>query len=321
MNSTSEARHLLEVKDLSVSASAKGARRELIHQVSFTVCEKEILAVLGESGSGKTILSRSLTKLFPATSTLRFGGSVMFEGQELFNLNEKELAAVRRRGIRYVFQEPMQSLNPLSRIGHQMRMASDSRSINDEVLHDTLTLVGLENSEEVLHRYPHELSIGMAQRVCIAMAVLPSPSLLIADEPTSAVDPSLRRKILDLLISLHTSRSMSLILITHDLDVAQAYGERIIVMYAGEIVESALRKDFFERPLHPYAQLLVDAQNPAQQDANPLSVAKEPDIAHVPPHGCSFLLMCPRAGTKCERVRPELEQLPGNREVRCFYWR
>jgi len=321
MNSPGEARHLLEVTDLSVSASTNGARRDLIHQVSFTVREKEILAVLGESGSGKTILSRSLTKLFPATSALRIDGSVTFEGQELFNLNEKELAAVRRRGIRYVFQEPMQSLNPLVRIGPQMRMASDSRSIDDRVLHDTLTLVGLEKGDEVLHRYPHELSIGMAQRVCIAMAVLPSPSLLITDEPTSAVDLSLRRKILDLLISLQASRSMSLILITHDLDVARCYGDRIIVMYAGEIIESATREAFFERPLHPYSRLLVEAQPSAQQYSAPPGPIPASKIVDGPPLGCSFRALCPIARNACEEVRPDLEQLPGGREVRCLYWK
>jgi oligopeptide/dipeptide ABC transporter ATP-binding protein len=321
MNTTAEANNLLTVSKLSVSALSTVGRRVLIHEVSFSVRENEVLIILGESGSGKTIISRSLTGLFPVTSAVRIDGSVTFDGQQLLNLGERELSSIRRHRIRYVFQEPMQSLNPLARIGRQMRLASDGPSNNNEDLHNTLGLVGLENSDEVLDLYPHELSVGMAQRVCIAMAMLPSPALLIADEPTSAVDASLRRRVLDLLISIQRSRTMSLVLITHDLDVARWYGDRIIVLYGGRIIESARREAFFERPLHPYSRLLIDAQPGAQQQAAPSHPTAESVIADVPQHGCSFQPRCPIAGEKCKEVEPELEQLPGEREVRCFFWR
>jgi peptide/nickel transport system ATP-binding protein len=321
MDPSSGTHRILEVANLTVSVSRNGGTSELIHDVSFSVRANEVLVLLGESGSGKTILGRSLTRLFPATSAVRIDGSVTFEGQELMTLDERGLSAIRRRKIRYVFQEPMQALNPVTRIGQQMRLASDHPSNDDAILHDTLQLVGLADSQHVLDRYPHELSIGMAQRVSIAMAVLSSPALLIADEPTSAVDASLRRRILELLISIQRSRPMSLVLITHDLDVARNYGDRIVVLYSGKIIESSGWKAFFERPLHPYSRLLVNAQPTGQKLAASPELTAVPAVVDVPPHGCSFQPRCPSAQHKCKEVEPELEQLSGEREVRCFYWK
>jgi oligopeptide/dipeptide ABC transporter ATP-binding protein len=318
MNSARDTHHILKAANLTVSASSPGGNSVLIHDVSFSAYEREVLIVLGESGSGKTILSRSLTKLFPAASGLRIDGSVTFEGRQLLSLSESELIFIRRRRIRYVFQDPMQSLNPLARIGHQMHLAADGRSDNDRDLHNTLRLVGLDDTEELLDRYPHELSIGMAQRVCIAMAVLPSPALLLADEPTSAVDASLRRRILDLLISIQRSSTMSLVLITHDLDVARWYGDRIIVMYGGRIIETAPRKTFFESPLHPYSRLLLDAHHASQRRTGLPDTTPEPVIADIPRQGCAFQPRCPMAEKKCRESAPDLEPFPGEREVRCF---
>jgi oligopeptide/dipeptide ABC transporter ATP-binding protein len=318
MNSAPDTHHILKAANLSVYAPSPGGDRVLIHDVSLSVCKREVLIFLGESGSGKTILSRSFTKLFPATSSLRIDGSVIFEGQQLLTLREHELSIVRRRRIRYVFQEPLQSLNPLSRIRQQMRLAADAPSNNDANLHTALGLVGLDNSEEILDLYPHELSIGMAQRVCIAMAVLPSPALLIADEPTSAVDASLGRRILDLLISIQRSSTMSLVMITHDLDVARCYGDRIIVMYGGKIIETAPWKAFFEDPLHPYSRLLLDAQHTSQHRIGPSNTTTEPVIVDIPTQGCAFQPRCPIAEKKCKESAPDLEPFPGEREVRCF---
>lgn len=320
MEPSTETDTLLEVAKLSVSVLSNGGIRELIHDVTFRVRANEVLIFLGESGSGKTILGRALTRLFPTASAMSIDGSVLFEGQELLTLDERELSAVRRHRIRYVFQEPMQSLNPVARIVQQMRLASDQRSNDDGVLHDTLRLVGLADSQGVLNRYPHELSIGMAQRVCIAMSVLSSPALLIADEPTSAVDASLRRRILDLLISIQRSRPMSLVVITHDLDVARCYGDRIVVMYAGHIIESASRKAFFTKPFHPYSRLLVETQSSGQNRAASPEQIPPPVVVDVPDQGCAFQPRCPSAKGKCKEIAPELEELPGEREVRCFYW-
>ena len=318
MNSTPDARNILKAANLSISASSPGGDRVLIHEVSFCVREREVLVILGESGSGKTILSRSLTRLFPAVPALRIEGSVTFEGEQLLTMTEDELSSVRRRRIRYVFQDPLQSLNPLARIGRQMHLAAAGLSDEESEMHNTLMLVGLENGRDLLDLYPHELSIGMAQRVCIAMAILPSPALLIADEPTSAVDAPLRRKILDLLISIQRSRTMSLVLITHDLDVARRYGDRIIVMYGGRIIEAAPRKAFFENPLHPYSRLLLDTRPASPQRGSPPDGIPEPVIVEIPEQGCAFQPRCPIAENKCKESAPDLEPFPGEREVRCF---
>ena len=259
---------LLETANLFVSSGLPGNDRLLLREVSLTLREQEVLVVLGETGSGKTILCRSLTGLFPPGSPIRTGGSVRFEGRELLGLTGREMSSIRRRKIRYVFQDPVQSLNPLARIGAQMRLASDTPK-DKGLLHDTLGLVGLDTRGGVLERYPHELSTGMAQRVCIAMAVIARPRLLIADEPTSAVDASHRRRILELLMMIQQSQGMALILITHDLDVARRYGDRIIVMHGGELVETAERRTFFETPRHPYSRLLVEAHTAIHSHTGP----------------------------------------------------
>jgi oligopeptide/dipeptide ABC transporter ATP-binding protein len=180
--------------------------------------------------------------------------------------------------------------------------------------------VGLE-ADQVVDLFPHQLSMGMAQRACIAMAILPSPYLLIADEPTSAVDASVRRTLIDLVTSIQRSTGMSLILITHDLDVARTYGDRIAVMFAGRIVESASRKTFFEKQHHPYSQLLVDAQ-PQRNRVIPTSgSAPYFTTGTIPDSGCRFHLQCPIAKERCKEAEPELEQTSNEREVRCFYWK
>jgi ABC-type glutathione transport system ATPase component len=258
---------ILEAESLSVSVPSPRGQKLLVRGASFTVGVREVLIILGESGCGKTILSRSLTTLFPAGSPLRIDGSVVFEGRELLGLCRAEMASIRRKKIRYVFQEPMQSLNPCARIGRQLRLSAEGTGGDDRNLHDVLAVVGLDAAGGLPDRYPHELSTGMAQRVCIAMAILPSPALLVADEPTSAVDASQRRRILDLLVTIQQSRPMSLVLITHDLDVAERYGDRIIVMRSGEIVETAPRRAFFDAPVHPYSRLLVGAHAALQERA------------------------------------------------------
>jgi peptide/nickel transport system ATP-binding protein len=321
MDTAAETPHLLDVAHLSVSVLADAGRSDVIHDVSFRMRAHEVLTLLGESGSGKTILCRAVTRLFPAASTVKVEGSVTFDGRPLFTLTGHELADIRRTRIRYVFQEPMQSLNPVATIGKQMRLASDLSADDDTFLHDTLRLVGLDNGEEVLGSYPHALSIGMAQRVCIAMAVMSSPALLIADEPTSAVDASMRRKLLDLLMAIEQSRAMALIMITHDLEVARWYGDRIAVMYGGRIVEHAERRALFETPLHPYTRLLINAHSPDQNIAAPLRMTKDPVGGDPPLRGCVFEPRCPFAKAKCKEAEPAPETPTDGREVRCFYWK
>ena len=316
-----QASRLLEATNLSVSAFAGTGEKELIHDVSFSVNQSEVLVLLGESGSGKTVLSRALTNLFPVTSPMRIRGLVNFEGRSLLDLPAEELSAVRRRKIRYVFQEPISSLNPLTKIGLQLSLANGDPVKEERLLTDTLRLVGLDNAEEILELYPHQLSVGMAQRVNIAMAILPAPSLLIADEPTSAVDPSLKYALLDLLAAIRQTRGTSLILITHDLDVAQHYGDRIVVLYGGRVIESSGRERFFDNPLHPYSRLLIESHvsigKPVADSGSAVSVL---DV-EIPGSGCRFHPRCPIVQSRCTEAEPELEHVPDNREVRCFYWK
>jgi peptide/nickel transport system ATP-binding protein len=321
MGPSSETKNPLVVTNLSVSFLSNGRAEDVIRNVSFSVRSNEVLIFLGESGSGKTILARSLTRLFPVASSMRIDGSVIFEGLELLTLAERALAAVRRHRLRYVFQEPMQSLNPVAKISHQMQLAYDHPSRDDTILRETLRLVGVADSEEVLNRFPHELSIGTAQRVCIALAVLSAPALLIADEPTSAVDATLRRKIFDLLMSIQRSQPMSLILITHDLDVARWYGDRIIVVHGGQIIESAPRAAFCEQPFHPYSRSLLVAHTSGLTHTTTPDVIPAPGKVGVPHQGCAFQWRCPSARKDCGDVEPVLEQLSGEREVRCLYWK
>jgi oligopeptide/dipeptide ABC transporter ATP-binding protein len=314
--------HLLDTQHLSVSVVSGQSSKELIHDVTFSVGRKEILVLLGESGSGKTILSRSLTRLFPATSSVRIEGSVIFENRPLLTLEPSELTIIRRKGIRYVFQEPMQSLNPVAKIQTQMGIAANRMIRNGDSFREVLTSVGLDNTKEILDSYPHQLSIGMAQRVCIAMAILPSPKLLIADEPTSAVDASLRFALLDLLLSIQQDHGMSLILITHDMDIARAYADRVVVMYAGRIIESAERKSFFERPLHPYSRLLLESLPTVGRPLAAEGASLQPEVGETSSQtGCRFHTRCPIAEKKCNESEPELELTSEGRMVRCFYWK
>ncbi len=320
MNPAIEPSHLLTVRDLCVSVFSRTDPTDIIHDVSLTLCRNEVLVLLGESGSGKTILSRSITKLFPRTRPMSVKGSVIFEGRELLSLDQAELAPIRQNKIRYVFQEPLQSLNPLADIRTQLRLSGGLASGNDSACHETLRSVGLD-ADVVLNLFPHQLSIGMAQRVCIAMAILPSPSLLVADEPTSAVDSSLRDSLLDVMMSIQRNTGMSLMLITHDIDVARRMGDTILVLYAGRIVESASCEAFFKRQLHPYSQLLARARPGPVKGMMTTGPASPGAARTASGNGCRFCAYCPEVQERCYQSEPELEQTSDGREIRCFYWK
>lgn len=313
---------LLEVKHLSVLPSGPDRGSSVIHDVSFILRPGEILGLLGESGSGKTVLSRALTRLFSDQEGLQVEGEVEFEGQSIHALNDQALMSLRKSKIRYVFQEPLAALNPLARVKTQMANAAGGEKTAQEQLASALSTVGITDPNEVLRSYPHQLSTGMAQRVMIAMAILPSPKLLVADEPTSSVDVSLRRHLLELLASIQQKRMMSMILITHDLKVARQYADRILLMYKGRVVESCPRDDFFNRPLHPYAQTLIQTLDADHQFLSPspsLGVASDrPDRQAT---ACRFAPLCPKAQGNCLITEPPLEPVSATHEVRCFYWK
>lgn len=241
---------LLDIRGLSVRAG----RHRLVHGVSFTVEHGEAVVLIGESGSGKTTLCRSITRL---DARMQIEGEVRLDGVTLTAADPEQLRNVRRYNIRHVFQDPQQALNPLATVRAQMRLAADN--LDESRLEGMLESVGIPDPARVLELHAHELSIGMAQRVMIAMALLPSPDLLIADEPTSALDIVLRFELLDMVGLLCRERQMAMLLVTHDIDVARRYGSRILVMVDGCIVEDAPREVFLAAPRHPHTAALIAA--------------------------------------------------------------
>ena len=318
MNAPPPSDEILRVSHLSIHPGGATDAGELVHDVTFSVHRGEVLVLLGDSGSGKTMTSRAITSLFPATRPMHLSGSVLFEGRSILNLPEDELLPIRRNKIRYVFQDPANSLNPLLKVGTQLRLASDPPQDRGS-LAEILKRVGIEDPAEVLRLYPHQLSGGMAQRICLAMSILPDPSLLITDEPTSSVDASLKYGLLDLLRSLQKERGMTLLLITHDLDIARSYGDRIIVMYGGRIMESASVPDLFKEPLHPYTRMLIRPQLASARGSADL--IEEDAVGFVESHGCRFVSRCPLREERCYQSEPELEETVSGREVRCFFWK
>ncbi|MFN0158629.1 MAG: ATP-binding cassette domain-containing protein [Bacteroidota bacterium] len=246
---------LFTVDGLRLSVEGN-APRTIIDGVSFHIDCDETVVLLGASGSGKTLLSRAITGLVGARQGIRTSGNVSFENRRLLELDEEALQQIRRRKIRYVFQDPMQALNPLATVQRQMRLATPDET-TDGALVKHLSSVGISNGDQILSLHPHQLSVGIAQRVLIAMAILPSPVLLIADEPTSALDASLRFKALDTLHSVRVSQRMSVLLITHDLTIALKYGHRILVLHDGRIVESSTVEEFRHSQRHEYSKFIM----------------------------------------------------------------
>ncbi len=243
---------LCSLRDLSVVVDNGDSHRSVVRDISFDIRDGEIVVLVGESGSGKTTLARALTRLFPQMSGLVVRGAVLFKEESLLDCTAERLQEIRRRHIRYVFQDPMLFLDPLQTVRSQLIAASPGGNITDGLLGS----VGLDDG--VLKLFPHQLSTGMAQRVAIAMALQASPDLIIADEPTSAVDASLKNRLLNTLVEARRERGMSLLLITHDLGIARQCADGVIVLYQGQVVEKASCKDFFARPLHPYSQILIE---------------------------------------------------------------
>ncbi len=314
----------LEVRNLSVVRTNHGQRPRIVSDASFSVQRGECLIVLGESGGGKTILTRALTRLFPEKNPFRITGEVVFEERRLLDVPEEELRKVRRQAIRYVFQEPGKALNPVTTIASQMALADVRNKPGIDRFKEVLADVGIPDPTTVLRSFPHQLSIGMAQRVMIAMALLPAPALLIADEPTSAVDEETRGTILDLLLRRRREGSMAMIVTTHDIAVARALGHRIMVLLRGMIVESGPADQVLTTPLHPYVRdfLGVSQEGNGLHKVNaPSPVGRMSDAPDSFSSCCVFAGRCAKAKEKCWTLEPQLEGTGTDREVRCFFWK
>jgi peptide/nickel transport system permease protein len=321
--SMSTARARLVVRDLCVDFEADSGTLHALDHVSLEVGAGEILGIVGESGSGKTVTAMSIMRLLTSPPGVITGGSVVFDGTELLDLDMIELRKVRGAGISMVFQNPMTSLDPVFTIGNSLREAIQNheklgRKAADARAIELLDMVGIPAAASRLADYPHNFSGGMRQRAMIAMALAGRPKLLIADEPTTALDVTIQAQILSLIASLRTELDMSVILVTHDLGVVAQICDRVAVMYAGHIVETAPVENLFAKPVHPYTAGLLSAVPSAAQGQQRLRSlpGSVPQLTNLPP-GCRFAPRCPFVEQRCTEVVPQPEMVRGH-EVRCI---
>ena len=324
---TSAVTPLLEVSDLRVSFATEDGTVQAVDGVSFSVGRGEVVAIVGESGSGKSVTAMTLMGLTRGPNA-RFEGSATFEGIELVTANDAQLQQVRGAGIAMVFQDPMSSLDPVYRVGAQIveqirvhdREISKAKALDRAV--ELMERVGVPRAAERLRSYPHEFSGGMRQRVMIAMALSCSPKLLIADEPTTALDVTIQAQILDELRQLRTETNAGIILVTHDLGVVADIADRVIVMYAGRVVEQGTLDEIFYDPQHPYTWGLLGSITRIDSDRTQRlpAIAGLPPSLMSPPKGCHFRPRCPHAFDRCTEV-PELKARVPERPAqvdRCF---
>lgn len=316
---------LLSVKNLSTDFPVKKGVVHAVEGVSFEVDESEILAIVGESGSGKSVTSLSVMGLLGEPGHVA-SGSMEFEGRDLVTLSEKDYRELRGNDMAMIFQEPMTSLNPVYRVGNQIVEAirtHEKISKKDAYSRavDLLRKVGIPSPEARINDYPHQMSGGMRQRVMIAMALACNPKLLIADEPTTALDVTIQAQILDLLRRLRDETGMAVLLITHDLGVVSETADRVVVMYCGQVVEEAEVRSLFDHPLHPYTLgLLKSIPRLEDDDSERLYMIKGmvPNPLEMPP-GCHFSDRCDSCMQICREKEPDLLDIDGHK-VRCFLY-
>ncbi|MEA2461301.1 MAG: oligopeptide transport system ATP-binding protein [Actinomycetota bacterium] len=317
-----ESRHLLEVDDLRVEFQTDKGAVKAVDGISYTLERGEVLAILGESGSGKTVHARAILGILdiPPAS---IKGSVRLEGVDLIGLRESDIHQVRGERISMLFQDPHTALDPVFSVGSQIeellraRRSLSRREARREAI-DLLTRVGIASPKERLKSFPHQLSGGIAQRVMVAMSIALNPEVLLADEPTSSLDVTVQAQVLELLESLMRDFNVGLVLITHNLDIAAGFADRIAVMYAGKIVETGPAREIHERPIHPYTGALLKSvpKLDLKQDRLQAIDGSPPNLIN-PPSGCPFHPRCPFAIERCRVEVPELrEWLPG-REAAC----
>ena len=315
---------LLSVRDLRVEFSSSSGRVQAVNGVTFDLQPHETLGIVGESGSGKSVTSLAILRLLPKPAGRIVGGSVEFEGRDLVELDDEELRSLRGRDVAMIFQDPMTSLNPVITIGEQLVeaiLAHEPMKRDDAKRRaiEMLELVGIPNAGPRLRSFPHQFSGGMRQRVMIAMALALGPKLLIADEPTTALDVTIQAQILDLIRQIATETGTAVMLITHDLGVVAGMTQRIQVMYAGRIVETATTAELFAHPRHPYTVGLLRSIPRLDEDGSARELISieglTPDLTRLPP-GCPFAPRCAWAIERCATDDPVLSPVvPGERLV------
>ena len=317
---------LLSVKDLKTYFQTEDGIVKAVDGISFDLKRGETLGIVGESGSGKSVTSLSIMRLIPEPPGKIVSGEILFDSLNLLEISAEEIRKIRGKRIAMIFQDPMTSLNPYLKISTQLMEVTElhlGHSKKEAYQHaiKMLKMVGIPDAENRVNGYPHEFSGGMRQRVMIAMALACDPELLIADEPTTALDVTIQAQILDLIKDLKQRLGTSVILITHDLGVVAGMTDRIIVMYAGKIFEQASTDELFKFPANPYTKgLLRSVPDPAHEDGKPLYQIPglPPDVAHLPP-GCPFAERCDRAKDVCRSEFPPFVQVAENHWSLCHF--
>ncbi|MBF7084018.1 ABC transporter ATP-binding protein [Desulfallas sp. Bu1-1] len=316
---------LLEVKDLKVSFFIHAGEVQAVRGVSFTLDKGESLAIVGESGCGKSVTAQTIMRLIPTPPGRIMDGSVNFAGQDLVNQPEKGMQRVRGKDISMIFQDPMTSLNPTMTVGNQiaevvrLHQKVDAAQARERAL-EMLRLVGLPNPERCYSQYPHEFSGGMRQRAIIAMALSCEPKLLIADEPTTALDVTIQAQILELMKSMQSRLDTAIILITHDLGIVAGLCHRVLVMYAGRVVESGKVEDIYYRPQHPYTWGLLKSvpRLDAESKRRLVPILGQPPDLIKPPAGCAFAPRCNHAMRVCLEHEPPAFPVEDGHQASCW---
>ncbi len=312
---------LLDVRELSVRFHTDQATTHAVDRVSFALAPGEVLGIVGESGCGKSVTSMAMLRLLPPSATV--GGQVIFDGVDLLQAPVGHLRRVRGREISFVFQEPMTSLNPVFTVGRQIgevlrqHLGLSRRAARERTV-ELLDLVHIPAPARRVSEYPHQLSGGMRQRVMIAMALACDPKILIADEPTTALDVTIQAGVLDLMRELRERLGTAIVLITHNLGVVADIADRVVVMYAGRKVEEAPVLDLFERPQHPYTIGLLGAVPRAGVPRLQEIPGRVPSLAELPPE-CVFAARCPRSDRLCVAAEPQLVEMGGGHRVACIH--
>jgi oligopeptide/dipeptide ABC transporter ATP-binding protein len=319
-------RKVLEVQNLCTEFKTERGMLKAVDGVSFEVNEGEMLGIVGESGCGKSVTSQSILRLYDEKSFVRYTGDVLFHGESLFSLSEKEMENVRGAKISMVFQDALSSLNPVFTVGNQITEAilihqkkTKAEAKNQAV--EMLNLVGIPDPARRFYQYPFELSGGMRQRVMIAVALACRPQLLIADEPTTALDVTIQAQIMDLIVDMNKKLDMAVMLITHDLAVVAETCDRVIVMYLGQIVEEGGVDDIFDHPMHPYTVGLMNSipKLDTAKGTRLYQISGTVPLLSQIPAGCRFAPRCPYATDLCRKEMPELSRVSDTQGVRCHY--
>lgn len=315
---------LLEVKDLNVRFENKGIKTYAVNGVSFDVFEDESLGIVGESGSGKSVSAKSILRLLDKSS--KTSGEILFKGEDIFSMAEKNLRDIRGNEISMIFQDPMTSLNPLFKIGTQMKrlIKRHRKDLSDKEIYDKsikyLDLVGIPDVENRMNSYPHEFSGGMRQRVMIAMSLCLNPKLIIADEPTTALDVTIQAQVLNLLNEIRRDNQNSIMMITHDLGVVANTCDRMLVMYGGRIMEMGKVDEVFQDPKHPYTRGLLKSLPMIGNNQRLVPIKGNPPVIHEKLEACPFFDRCLDRKKECDKINPKEKLFDNGHKVYCHLY-